>query len=347
MEILLIVVGVIVAVGLGVLFYRWLRTYDGSEHHTYAMQKDGKDTRAILEPTTLWNPQIKVLKKADAPDLTYTTQRPDTKEYIEESLVARPSGQISLRIHTCTPRPFPAMTLDRHRLLISSAVTFQIDSARIEVVCQLHDFGAALANRVENLFDNEIGKYRDEELRANQTKIEDAVTKSMQAIEQQTGDIPFSGIPFGINIYEASFAYQEMPPESLDPKAMEAPGSAGGAAGAPRGVMWMHDQQLDRIADVFKDRDPVATTSLMRMMELQTRQNIVQMLCESGGMVGFTAKELGLSDAPQAIEEGEAPKLVHATVVEEEGDEFDELPAHSNGSRSKVRTQMVAEKAGE
>jgi len=34
----------------------------------------------------------------------------------------------------------------------------------------------------------------------------------------------------------------------------------------------------------------------MRMLELQTRQNIVQMLCKSGGLVAFTAQELGLSE---------------------------------------------------
>jgi hypothetical protein len=32
------------------------------------------------------------------------------------------------------------------------------------------------------------------------------------------------------------------------------------------------------------------------MMELQTRQNIVDMLCKSGGLVAFTAPELGLSE---------------------------------------------------
>ena len=297
MEILFIVLGVIAAAGLGVLIYRTVRTYDGTEHHTYVTQKDGKDTQAIRQPVTLWNPKIKVLKKVDAPDLSFLTQRPSSNEYVEHSLVTRPSGQISLRIHTCTPRPFPAMTLDRHRILVRASVTFQLDVDRIEVVCQLHNFGAALASRVENLFDNEVGKYRDEDLRANQTKIETAVTEAMQAIENQSGDEPFSGIPFGIHVYEASFAFEEIPPEALEAAALDAPAAAGGGPGVPRGVMWINDQQLDRIADVFRDRDPVATRSLMRMLELQTRQNIVQLLSQSGGMVGFTAKELGLGDA--------------------------------------------------
>ena len=333
MEILMIVGGVILAAGLGVLIYRTMRTYDGSEHHTYAIQKDGKDTTAIREPTTLWNPQIKVLKKKDAPDLSFTAQNPSSREYYEQSLIQRPSGQISLRIHTCTPRPFPAMTLDRHKILVKASATFQLDPDRIEVVCQLENFGSALASRLENLFDNEIGKYRDEELRANQTKIENGVTEAMQAIEQQTGDRPLMGIPFGITVYEASFAYDEMPPEALDPLAMEAPAVAGGGPGVPRGVMWINDQQLDRVADVFKDRDPAAATALMRMLELQTRQNIVQLITQAGGQVSMNAKELGISEPPADEDDMPAPRLVHASVdVESEA-----IPETTNGSRKAPR----------
>ncbi|MEL7372070.1 MAG: hypothetical protein AAFN74_24305 [Myxococcota bacterium] len=349
-QIALIVVGVLLAAGLAVLIYRTMRTYDGSEHHTYVTQKEGKDTKAILAPTTLWNPQIKVLRKADAPDLSYMTQRPASDEYVEESLVERPSGQISLRIHTCTPRPFPAMTFDRHRVMVKATVTFQIDAERIDVVCQLHNFGSALAARVENLFDNEIGKYRDEELRANQTKIEEAVTQAMQAMEMQTDERTMMGIPFGIMVYEASFAYDEVPPEALDPVSMEAPASAGGGPGVPRGVMWMNDQQLDRIADVFKERDPVATASLMRMMELQTRQNIVQLLCQSGGMVGFTAKELGLSNSLQMNDPEPAPvaRVTHAEIeTAPDPDAIDVLPEPTNGTRSRSASVTAAPASAE
>ena len=328
----MIVGGVIAAAGLGVLIYWIARTYDGTEHHTYVTQKDGKDTQAIREPVTLWNPQIKVLKKVDAPDLSILIQRPGSNEYIEHSLVTRPSGQISLRIHTCTPRPFPAMTLDRHKILVKASVTFQLDVDRIEVSCQLHNFGTALAARVENLFDNEIGKYRDEEVRANQTAIETGVTRAMQEIEQQTGDQPLQGIPLGIHVYEASFAYEEMPPEALDPAALEAPAAAGGG---PRGVMWLHDQQLDRIADVFRDRDPVAVASLMRMLELQTRQNIVQLITQSGGLVGFTAKELGLSNAPDPVIREAAPHgSMNGRAVDVEVEAIDGEPAVPNGRKT-------------
>ena len=341
MEIVFIVLGVIVAAGLSVLIYRAVRSYDGTEHHTYVTQKEGKDTKPIREPTILWNPSIKVLKKVDAPNLTFMTQRPSSSEYVEHSLVTRPSGQICLRIHTCTPRPFPAMTIDRHKVLVRAAVTFQLDVERIEVACQLYNFGSALAARVENLFDNEIGKYRDEELRANQTTIEEAVTKAMQAIEDQTGEAPMQGIPLGIHVYEASFAFDEVPPEALDPAAMDAPAAAGGGGpGIPRGVMWIHDQQLDRIADVFRDRDPVAAASLMRMLELQTRQNIVQLLTQSGAQVGISAKELGLANPAEPISREAFESFNGHKAVEVEVESVDN--ALPNGSRQKA-TAVTAE----
>jgi hypothetical protein len=47
---------------------------------------------------------------------------------------------------------------------------------------------------------------------------------------------------------------------------------------------------------MLEKADSKTVEVLMRMLELQTRQNIVQMLCKSGGLVAFTAQELGLSE---------------------------------------------------
>jgi hypothetical protein len=47
---------------------------------------------------------------------------------------------------------------------------------------------------------------------------------------------------------------------------------------------------------MLEKANPATVEILMRMLELQTRQNIVQMLCKSGGLVAFTAQELGLSE---------------------------------------------------
>jgi hypothetical protein len=56
------------------------------------------------------------------------------------------------------------------------------------------------------------------------------------------------------------------------------------------------NEHLDDIVDMLEKANPQTVEVLMRMLELQTRQNIVQMLCKSGGLVAFTASELGLSE---------------------------------------------------
>jgi hypothetical protein len=56
------------------------------------------------------------------------------------------------------------------------------------------------------------------------------------------------------------------------------------------------NEHLDDLVDMLEKANPATVEVLMRMLELQTRQNIVQMLCKSGGLVAFTASELGLSE---------------------------------------------------
>ena len=51
---------------------------------------------------------------------------------------------------------------------------------------------------------------------------------------------------------------------------------------------------LDKLLDQFRDRSPEQISALLSMMEMQTRQNIVSMLAKSGGLVVFSARELGL-----------------------------------------------------
>ncbi|MEM8921414.1 MAG: hypothetical protein AAGB25_08585, partial [Pseudomonadota bacterium] len=291
---ILAVAGVVIVLLLLVfLIYRAARTFDPASEHAMVAKKGADFHGAITSPITIWDPKIKVLREKDAPDIAFTVQSPEKDEYYERSLVTKRTGEISLRIQTGSPRPFVAMTNDRHRYRIFSHITFQLDVDRIQTPCQLQNFGMALSSRLENLFDNEIGKYKDEELRARQEEIETAVTSAMQAIEAGSASAA-AGIPLGIIVYEASFSYEEA-------DAVSESEAGRSATGAPTGVMWMSDTQLDRIADVFKGRDPMAAKALMRMMELQTRQNVVEMLAASGTINQFTLEELGLKEVASEI----------------------------------------------
>jgi hypothetical protein len=286
MEILAIVLAILVAGLLIFLIYRSVRTYDAGAHATFITVKNGDYFGALRAPMTLWNPAVKVLKDKHAPEITFITHDASGTEYFEKSLVNRRTGEISLRVHICAPRPFISRTSDKKQLRIKTRIAFQLDVERIQIPTQITAFGAALGARVENLFDNAIGEHEDQEVFAKQSEIEARVLRQLQDVEFPPDPTHPNGMPLGIKVYEATFSYE--------PVSMVGPGGEGAAPG----VMSYAKDDLDDLADMLEKADPKTVDTLMRMLELQTRQNIVELLCKSGGLVAFTAQELGLSERP-------------------------------------------------
>jgi hypothetical protein len=205
-----------------------------------------------------------------------------TGNYYEKSLVTRRTGEISLRVHTCAPRPFVTRTSDKRSLVIRAKVSFQLDIDRIQIPTQMEAFGATLGSRIQNLFDNAIGALEDQDVFAKQREIEAAVLAELLAIESPVEGAQITAMPMGIKVYEAMFSYEPHAKElNKDPS---------------NGPMAYDNEHLDDIVDMLEKANPQTIEVLMRMLELQTRQNIVQMLCKSGGLVAFTASELGLSE---------------------------------------------------
>lgn len=288
MEIVAIVLAVLLAAALFALLYRSMRTYDAGAHATFITTRNGEFNGAIRAPTTLWDPKIKVLRDRHAPDLSFVTQEAAGGDYIDKSLVTRRTGEISLRIQSCTPRPFVTRTVENRMLRIRARVAFQIDVDRIEVCGHLQGFGSALAARIENLFDNVIGEYTNEDVRARQNEIEARVLRLLQEIEFPEDARHAMGMPLGVKFYEATFAYEPVSAISV--------GGEGAAASGPRGAMSYLTDDLDDLADTLRKAEPHVIDTIKYMLEMQTRQNIVEMLCKSGGLVAFTAQELGLSE---------------------------------------------------
>ncbi len=281
LEIVAIVLAVLVGLLLVFLVYRAARTYDAGAHATYITTKSGAFYGALRQPTTLWNPSIKVMRDRHAPDITIITTDP-TGNYYEKSLVNRRNGEITLRVQTCTPRPFITRTSDKRQLVIKAKVSFQIDIDRIEMPSQMQSFGVTLAARIENLFDNAIGEHEDQDVFAKQREIEEKVLRQLQNIENPADPNKPDGMPMGIKVYEAMFSYEPaVKPINKD---------------LANGPMAYDNEHLDDLVDMLEKANPATVDTLMRMLELQTKQNIVQMLCKSGGLVAFTAAELGLSE---------------------------------------------------
>jgi hypothetical protein len=285
LEIVAIIGVVLLAALLIFLIYRSVRSYDAGAHVTFITSKGGEFYGAIRAPTTLWNPMVKVLKDKHAPVISVMTLDSSGTEYYEKSLVTRRTGEVSLRVHVCAPRPFISRTAEKKQLRIKTRVAFQLDIERIQIPAQMEAFGATLGARIENLFDNAIGQYEDQEVFAKQSEIEATVLRQLQDIEFPPDPMHPTGMPLGIKVYEAMFSYEPVT------------ASAAGE-GNIRGAMAYARDDLDDLADMLEKADPKTVAIILQMMELQTRQNIVEMLCKSGGLVAFTAQELGLSERP-------------------------------------------------
>jgi hypothetical protein len=258
LEIAAIVGAVLVGLLLIFVVYRAARTYDAGAHATFITTKGGDFYGALRAPMTIWDPRIKVLREKNAPAINIMTTDA-TGAYFEKSLVANRTGEISLRVHT-----------------------FQLDIDRIQIPTQMESFGTTFAARIENLFDNAVSEYEDQDVFKHQREIEQRVLRELQDIEFPADETRPSGMPLGIKVYEAMFSF-ERPQKPINKDLANGP-------------MAYDNEHLDDLVDMLEKANPATVETLMRMLELQTRQNIVQMLCKSGGLVAFTAQELGLSE---------------------------------------------------
>lgn len=240
------------------------------------------------------------------------------------------AGAISLRIHTTTPFPFTAVTNDGHVVTVTPSVSFCVNRDRVTDLARLGDFGDQFERRIRSAFSGAIGRRKDEQLRESHHEIEREVTEELAGMESGTGDL---GVPLGVSVFEARFSYRDgstLPSDVVvAPNAMPSDGGAIGtdAAGeatlAPQrvalaqaaqsgdagsraietpGAMQFLGTELDKLLDQFRDRSPEQIAALLSLMEMQTRQNIVSMLSKSGGLIVFSAKELGL-EGNQALME--------------------------------------------
>ena len=207
LEIVAIVGAVLLGLLLIFLVYRAARTYDAGAHATFITTKGGNFYGALRAPMTIWDPTIKVLREKHAPDLKIMTTDA-TGAFYEKSLVNRSNGEISLRVHTCAPRPFMSTTTDKRMLLVKTKVAFALDIERIQIPTQMESFGTTLAARIENLFDNAVSEYEDQDVFKHQREIEHRVLRDLREMEFPADESQALGMPLGITVYEAMFSFE-------------------------------------------------------------------------------------------------------------------------------------------
>ncbi len=245
--------------------------------------------------------------RSDRTYMTHVAADPATGERRNVRLLDARTGFINLRPQHCTPRPFNAVTVEGHKVVVEPRVMFSINRDLLKHVYQIEDFGLALDTRIQSAFRAEIGRRHDEELRGSLDAVEAQVLEHLRRSEREGDEQGEQGMALGVNFHHATFTYIEA--DELQggaaPFMMMAQGPAGASGSAParagapfaQGVLAINPLHLDKLADKFKDRPADETRALLAILEMQTRQNIAEALAASGQLIVVTPQELGLIGA--------------------------------------------------
>jgi hypothetical protein len=292
------------------LVYIVPRAYVARSDRAFMTHDERGFKRALKGKGVLWDFEESIVKGAEAPQISFVALDPTTGGRRAAQLLDPKTGSVNLRPQYCVPLPFNATTADAHSVVVEARVQFSLNRDLLKHVYQLEDFGLALETRIHSAFRAEIGKRNDEDLRAALHAVETAVVEQLRQAERDGDESGEPGMALGANIHTASFTYVQADEfAAAQPMTISAPGGAPAVDGAPpaigaarsivraQGVLGLRPQQLDQLADVFKNRDPAATKALLAILEMQTRQNIAESLASSGHLVVVTSQELGLTGA--------------------------------------------------
>lgn len=302
----LVLAGVLV---LAILYYAFARYYEARYDRTYMTHDERGFKRALKGKTILWDYEESVVKGPSAPHVEFVALDPATGGRRMVKLLDPRTGAVNLRPQYCSPLPFDAITADGHKVVADARVQFSLNRDLLKHAYEIQEFGLALETRIQSAFRAEIGKRHDEELRASLREVERAVIEHLRQAEREGDETGEPGMALGVNFHSANFTFSQP-----DEFAMSGPAAMVAGAGAQsgdvataaaqaralartQGVLALRPQQLDQLADVFKNRDPASTTAVLALLEMQTRQNIAEALAASGQLLVLTPQELGLVGA--------------------------------------------------
>lgn len=333
----------VIAAAVGVLLialigYIITRYYEARYDRTYMTQDDRGFRRALDGKVVLWDWDETVVKGASAPRVDFVALDPATGGRRTTRLLDPRTGVINLRPHYCAPLPFEAVTADSHKVIVEARVQFSLNRKLLKHVYEIQEFGLALETRIQSAFRSEIGKRKDEELRAALSDVERAAVEQLRQAESDGDEAGEPGMALGVNFHTASFTYTQ--PDEF----AAAVGAAVGTGGQPatpaqveaaraamraQGVLALRPQQIDQLADVFANRDPASTAAILTLLEMQTRQNIAEALAGSGQLMVVTPQELGLISA--------AAQREAATRRTPTSSAYDPASAGANGANGGAR----------
>lgn len=307
---LALMIGVAVLVGvivLAAMFYILRRYYEARYDLTYMTQDDRGFRRALDGKVVLWDWDESVVRGPTAPHVEFVALDPATGGRRTVKLLNPRTGAINLRPHYCAPLPFDAVTADSHKVIVEARVQFSLNRELLKHVYEIQEFSLALESRIQSAFRAEIGKRNDEDLRASLQEVERGAIERLRRDEEEGDEAGEKGMALGVRFHTANFTYTQPDEFAVPAIAVSGPPlpvnatpeqhAAARSLARAAGVLTLRPQQIDQLADVFKNRDPAALSALLAVMEMQTRQNIAESLAASGQLLVLTPQELGLIGA--------------------------------------------------
>jgi len=309
----LIAAGAVALITLALIVYIWIRYYEARHDRTFMTQDERGFKRALRGRGVLWDFEESVVKGPAAPHIEFVALDPATGGRRAVKLMDERSGAINLRPHYCAPLPFDATTADAHKVIIDCRVQFSLNRELLKHVYEIQEFSLALETRIQSAFRSEIGKRKDEELRAALSEVERGVIEQLRTHETEGDEAGELGMALGVRWHTANFSFTQQDAFAESPFSGNAVGpvlaalpadatpqqqaAAVRALSRTQGVLSLRPQQIDQLADAFRDRDPAALAALMQLLDMQTRQNIAEALAQSGQLLVLTPQELGLIGA--------------------------------------------------
>jgi hypothetical protein len=314
---LIVAIAVVVSVLLlAVIAYIFMRYYEARYDRTFMTHDERGFKRALQGKTVLWDWEEAVVKGSTAPQIEFVALDPATGGRRTAKLLDARTGAINLRPHYCAPMPFEAVTADKHKVMVDARVQFSLNRELLKHVYEIQEFSLALETRIQSAFRSEIGKRKDEELRAELQDVERGAIDQLRKAEDEGDEKGERGMALGVRFHTASFTFTQ-PDEfaspalaavaALPPGATPEQQAAARAVARAQGVLSLRPQQIDQLADVFNGRDAASSAAILTLLEMQTRQNIAEALAASGQLIVMTPQDLGLAGATM-LREG-APRV--------------------------------------
>lgn len=122
------------------------------------VDNNGSFVKALNGPHVkrVWN---NVLKGEKARPIWFWTHSSTSVGSVPQDLMDRKTGRISLRRHTCIPRPFEATTSDGQSYTVTARVNFSLDKERLQDAYHTQDFGTDFAFRIIDSFRAHFAQY--------------------------------------------------------------------------------------------------------------------------------------------------------------------------------------------